>query len=75
MYVCIYIYRAGFRKRKMIRNFCEIATLWQGDSQLRIIIRNVFTFLHYIHKMCLKKGKFYLQKGRGQKKRSFCEII
>ena len=29
MYVCMYVYtaRAGFKKRKVIRNFCEIATL------------------------------------------------
>ena len=40
---------AGFEKQKVIRNFCEIATyaLWQSDSQLRIIIRNVFAFLHH----------------------------
>ena len=49
--------RAGFKNRKVIRNFCEMATrtLWHSDSQLQIIIRNVFAFLHHIHKMCLKK--------------------
>ena len=44
----MYIYRAGFKKRKVIRHFwsshrnCD--TLWQSDSQLRIIIRNLFAF-------------------------------
>ena len=54
MYACM---RAGFKNRKVIRNFCEMATrtLWHSDSQLQIIIRNVFAFLHHIHKMCLKK--------------------
>ena len=26
MYICMYVCRAGFKKQKVIRNFCEIAT-------------------------------------------------
>ena len=44
-------------------------TLWLSDSQLRIIIHNVFAFLHHIHKICLKKGKFCLKKRVKTKKK------
>ena len=32
LHVLVYVCRAGFKKRKMIRNFCEIAT-----QQLKVI--------------------------------------
>ena len=58
---------AGFKKRRVIHLFwsschnCD--TLWQSDSQLRIVIHNLFAFLHPIYKICLKMGKFCIKKG------------
>ena len=72
VYICI---RTGLdlRNEKENKTFCEIATHWQSDSQLRIIIRNVFGFLHHILKICL--GGNFVQKSGGNKKRSFCDTI
>ena len=44
VYICIY--KAGFKKRKVIRNFCEIAIHFGK------VIRNCESC---IHKMCLKR--------------------
>ena len=48
----------------MIPYFLKTANhLAKVNRKLRIIIHNLFAFLHLIHKICLKKGKFCLKKG------------
>ena len=42
---------------------------------IRIIIHNLFAFLHLLHKICQKKGKILFKKGVRIKKRSFDESI
>ena len=64
MYVCIhmYIYRAEFKKRKVIRNFCKIATLFGK------VIRNCESLFATHSHFCIicifvcKKRKFGLKK-------------
>ena len=50
------------RKEKLFAIFWQSCrnydTLWQSDSQLRIIIRNLFAFWHPKHKICLKRENF-----------------
>ena len=79
-YVCICMYAGlDLRREKWFTNFLLLRrngdTLWQSDSQLQIIIRNVFAFLHY--KMCLKREKFCLKKWYKDKKMAnhFAKVI
>ena len=56
LFISIYIYKAGFKKRKMIRNFREMMTHFGK------VIRNVFAFWHHIHKIRLKRGNIVYKK-------------
>ena len=60
--VCVYVCAGqDLRNKKWFAIFWQSRrncdTLWQSDSHLRIIIRNLFAFLHPIHKICLKKSR------------------
>ena len=70
--ISIVICRAEFKKRKVIRHFLVLAknceSLCKLIRKLRIIIHNLFAFLLFIHKMCLKRSE-------NQKKRFFGESI
>ena len=57
--------RAGFKKRKVIRYFLKMTNHFaKVIRKLRIINGNLFAFLFFILKICLKKGKFCLKKGK-----------
>ena len=67
VYICVCVCRdvytgLDFRNEKSFAIFWKSRhnchTIWQCDSQLGIIIRNLFVFLHPINKICLKRGNF-----------------
>ena len=72
---CVIILHAGldFRTKSDSQFLWNGNTLWPSDSQLRIIIRNIFAFLYHIPKTCVKRGnlKFCLKKKWGPKKKVF----